>query len=361
MEITVRDVYNVINSFAPFVLQEDWDNSGLQIGSFKNCVSKVLLSLDITERAVEVAIEVGANLVISHHPLFFRPLKRLDFSDPLLSLLVENRINVISSHTPLDVVPDGVSFSLAEKLELDEVKILCQKTDSQYYKLIFYLPSGYEKKVLSSLFDEGVGEYHFYKDCAFETFGEGRYKEKSGANPFIKAENIFKESKVELIVRKDKLTSCLDKLKAVHPYQEVAFDVFQEAINPLNLGYGCVGVLKKTKKLSHFIEQCKAQLGLDNVRYVGDLNTKIKKVALCGGSGGSFVRDAIMSGADLYVTGDLKYHEVLENMNKIAFLDIGHRASELPVLQKLEFRIKEAFKKLKVYHFVEYKDFFCHY
>ncbi len=361
MEITAKDIYNVIDRFAPFVLQEEWDNSGLQFGSLKKEVKKVFLTLDVTEEAVKVASKLNADLIVSHHPLFFRPLKRIDLNNVLLSMLFENKITVISSHTPLDVVPKGVSFALANKLELDGLRILSNKVDSKFYKLVFNLPSGYSKKVLDKLFDNGIGEYHLYNSCAFETFGEGRYQEKSGAKPFLKTGSVFKESKVELIVRKDKLYECVDKLKAVHPYQEVSFDVFHEEVNPIDLGYGYVGELKRQKKLSQFIEKCKKCLGINTVRYVGDLNKNIKKVAVCGGSGSSFINDAVISGADVYITGDLKYHEILENMGKIAFIDIGHRASELPVLSTLETLLRENFKVLELYHFVEYKDFFNYY
>lgn len=361
MEITAKDIYNVIDRFAPFVLQEEWDNSGLQFGSLKKKVKKVFLALDVTEAAVKVASELRVDIIISHHPLFFRPLKRIDLNNILLSTLFENNITVISSHTPLDVVPNGVSFALANKLELDDIKILTNKTDSKYYKLMFNLPSGYSKKVLDGLFDNGVGEYHLYNNCAFESFGEGRYSEKSGAKPFLKVNSVFKESKVELIVRKDKLYECIGKLKTVHPYQEIAFDVFHEAVTPVDLGYGCVGELKRPRKLSQLIERCKKRLGIDKVRCVGDLNKSIKKVALCGGSGSSFISDAVMSGADVYITGDLKYHEILENIDKIAFIDIGHRASELPVLSTIEKLLQENFEELTLYHFVEYKDFFNYY
>lgn len=357
-DIKVRDIYTVIDRFAPFVFQEEWDNSGLQIGSLDAGAEKVMLALDVTKEAVVQATKWNINLIISHHPLIFKPLKCIDFSNEVFYQLIKSNISVISAHTSLDVVYGGVSYQLANELEIQNVEILSPKRESKYYKVSFFLPTGHEKSIMENIFDSGVGEYNFYKDCAFESLGEGRYKEKEGANPFLKTFSVFKEAKMEVIVREDRLFSLLKNLKNVHPYQEVAFDVFKEVINPVNIGYGCVGNMPKSRKLSQLINYCKEKLGISSVRYVGDLNKKVKKVALCGGSGGSFVSDAVRAGADVYITGDLKYHEVFENKDKIALIDIGHRASELPVLKKIEKILKSNFSALKIYHFVENKDFF---
>ncbi len=361
MEIKAKDIFQVINGFAPFILQEEWDNSGLQVGSLYSNVKRVMLTLDVTMEAAKKAAENKIDLIISHHPLIFKPVKCIDLSDETLSLLIKNDVTVISAHTSLDIVNNGVSFALAEALNLAERKILSPKKESVYYKLFFNLPVGYEGKILKELFEEGVGEYNLYYDCAFESFGEGRFKEKSGAEPFIKSDGVYKEARLELIVRKDKVTGVVERLRRCHPYNEVAFDVFKEAVNPVNLGYGCIGEFKKAKKLSQFINHCKEILGIDRVRYMGDLNARVRKVAVCGGSGASFITDAIRAGADVYVTGDLKYHELLENKHKISFVDVGHRASELPVLKKMEGLLKEKFKSLETYIFVEHKDFFGYY
>lgn len=361
MEIKVRNIYEVLDHFAPFVLQEEWDNSGFQFGSLEKPVSAVLLALDVTEDAVKAASKVKADLIISHHPLFFRPLKSINFSDSVISLLSRGEISVISSHTPLDLIPQGVSYTLAKCLDLEEIKVLVPKRDSKYCKLSFFITPGYEKGVLEQLFDNGVGEYNLYNHCAFAAYGEGRFQEKEGASPFVKSANLFKEMKVELLVREDKLISTVEKLKEIHPYDEVAFDVFQEKINTVSMGYGCIGTLQRAKKLSHFLEDCKMKLGLSKVRFVGDLNGKIKKVALCGGSGGTFIHDAIRAKADVYLTGDLKYHELLENRGSISFVDVGHRASELPVLGTLKDLLINKFQTLKIYQFVEHKDFFSYY
>lgn len=358
MHINIEEIHAFIDSFAPFSLQEDWDNSGLQIGSLNNPAKGVLLALDVTPDAVRQAVEKEVQLIISHHPLFFRPLKRIDLSDPVLSLLLKNNISVISVHTPLDVVPDGVSFALGKAIGLSDMKILSPLKESKFYKLSFFLPAGYEKGLLEKIFDKGVGEFNRYEGCAFETAGEGRFKNKPGAKPFLEQNAPYKEGKLELIVRKDKLSGTLRRLKDIHPYDEIAFDVFEEAVNPVELGYGCVGGYKKAKKLSAAIEEIKEALGIDRLKFKGDQNAKIKRVAVCGGSGGGFVGDAVASGADLYVTGDLKYHEALENAAFINLADVGHRASELPALDCLADVLKKRFPRLNVWTFIENKDFF---
>jgi len=358
MDITVKDIYAEIDHIAPFIYQESWDNSGLQIGSLDNKVKKVLLALDITKEAVNIAKKYKCELVISHHPLFFKPLKTIDTRNVLLKEILNSNLTILSAHTNLDVVPDGVSFALAKKIGiLNNLKILAPLEETKYYKVAFFITKEAEADVLSQIFNKGIGEFHNYEKCYFTTSGLGHFKAKENAKPYVKIEN-FKENKVEFIVRKDKLFDCINNLKQIHPYDEIAFDVFEEKINPLDIGYGVIGELSTPKKLHQVLFLVKEALGIEKLRFKGDLNKKIKKIALCGGSGSSFIKHAIQSKADLYITGDIKYHEMLENCDKITITDVGHRASEQPVLFTLKEKLEKTFKNLELQIFIEHNDFY---
>lgn len=357
MDITVKDIYDVIDSFAPFILQESWDNSGLQIGNLEDNIRNPIICLDVTKEALKTAINLNSNLLISHHPLFFKPIKSIDRKNKLIDGLLSNNINVLSAHTNLDVVPDGVSFCLAEKIGLKDLKILAPLEEEKYFKVSFFITDDKKEQVLKEIFGDGVGEFLRYKNCAFTTKGVGQFQPKDEAKPFVKKEK-FTEDKVEFIVRKDKLDKCISKLKKVHPYDEIAFDVFEEKVNPLNIGYGVIGQLSASKKLHVVLNDIKESLGIDKIKFKGDLNKKIKTIALCGGSGSSFITHAIKKGADLYITGDLKYHEVLEYCEKIVLADVGHRASEIPVLEKVKAKLEKSLQKINFKIFIENNDFY---
>lgn len=358
MAIRVKEIYDAINDIAPFCYQESWDNSGLQIGDFNNEVKGILIALDITDVAVKEAVNFKANLIISHHPLFFKPLRYINRSDKILERIIVNNINIISTHTPLDVVPEGVSFAFAELLSLENKKFLSPLMDTKFYKVSFFVPKEVENKILEVIFQKGIGEFNRYKNCAFTTKGFGHFQPKSGAKPYIKQGKSFEENKLEFIVRKDKLQKVIDDIKNHHPYDEVAIDVYEEVINPVELGYGVVGDLKKTKKLHHLLEDVKNILGIDKIRFCGDLNAKVKKVAFCGGSGASFIGDAIKNGAHVYLTGDIKYHDMLENYSNIILCDVGHRASELPVLKILKDNLEKAFDGIAIATHIENNNFY---
>ncbi|MCX7769744.1 MAG: Nif3-like dinuclear metal center hexameric protein [Proteobacteria bacterium] len=357
MDITVKDIYDAINSFAPFILQESWDNSGLQIGNLDDKIRNPVICLDVTHDAINTALKLKSNLIISHHPLFFKPLKSIDRKNKSLDAILSNNINIISAHTNFDVIPDGVSYCLAEKIGLKNTKILAPLEEQKFYKLSFFITEKDKDSILKELFTDGVGEFLRYEDCAFSSKGVGQFKPKDKAKPYVEKES-FSEVRVEFIVRKDKLKECIKKLKKIHPYDEVAFDVFEEKVNPLELGYGVIGNISNAKKLYLILNEVKDFLGINKVKFKGDLNRKIKTIAVCGGSGSSFILNAIKEGADLYITGDLKYHDVLEHSDKIILADVGHRASEIPALERLRKKLEGIFNKINFNVFIENNDFY---
>lgn len=175
MDITVKDIYDEINHFAPFYYQESWDNSGLQIGSFEDKVNSVLLCLDVTEDTVKLAIQNNCNLIISHHPLFFKPLKSIDRSSKILNSILSHNLNIISAHTNLDVVPGGVSFVLADMLGIKNLKILAPLEESKFYKVSFFITNENQEEVLKKILNEGIGEFHKYRNCFFYNLWDWKF------------------------------------------------------------------------------------------------------------------------------------------------------------------------------------------
>lgn len=355
---TVGDICTCLERRAPRLHQEDWDNSGLQTGDPAAPVRRVLVALDATKGALDQAVRLGAAMIVTHHPLIFKPLRTIDGSPSgLAAACIRNGVALYSLHTPLDVMPGGVSDALARAIGLPGGDVLAPVTKGMYAKLVVFVTPGDAPAVLDALQRAGAGEFLRYERCSFESQGTGRFSPKPGARPAVRSKR-FKEARLELLVRNDWLPAVLQQLRAVHPYDEPAYDVFSEAACPLGIGYGIAGELKKPVKLSRFLEQVKTGLGISRLRFSGDPNRPVRRVAVCGGSGAGFIPQAVAAGADVYVTGDLKYHDVLDQAHRIALVDAGHRATELPVLPVLAAMIGEGMKGVDVAVYRENNDFF---
>ncbi|MBC7087171.1 MAG: Nif3-like dinuclear metal center hexameric protein [Tissierellales bacterium] len=349
----VRDVIEVVEKFAPLFLAEEWDNSGLQIGNLDTKVKKILLSLDLTEEVVNKAIEDGYELIITHHPFLFNPIKLLELNTSkgrLIEKIIKNDLNIYSAHTNLDLAKGGVNDALATLLELKETSILSPICDNSLYKIAVYVPKTHEQSILDALSKAGAGAIGNYSDCSFAVNGIGRFKPKLGSNPFIgelnKIEQV-EEVKVEAIATKDILDNVITEIKKAHPYEEVALDVFKLENYNFQFGYGRVGNIEQMQ-LREFIELIKIKLDTDKllVYSIKDDEFPISKVAVCGGSGSDFITLAKKNGADLYITSDIKYHDAqLANELDLILIDAGHFFTEIPVMYKLKELILENFKE----------------
>lgn len=351
MPVKCQTIINYIEKLAPKSLAEEWDNVGLQIGDPTADIDKVLITLDITEEVVKEAINSGTQMIVSHHPLFFKPLKNLRFDNAfgkLVRSLVKNDINVFAAHTNLDSAMDGVNQVLARKINLSEVQVLHPDKVTDLVKLVVFVPVGHQDKVREAIAKEGAGFIGNYSDCTFQTEGIGTFKGMEGTNPHIgtpgKLEKV-EEVRIETILPATLQNRIIKAMLKAHPYEEAAFDLYPVLNKGIALGIGRIGVLPEELPLSSVVELVKKQLDIANTRVVGDLAAKIRKVAVCGGSGGSFIQKAHFLGADLLVTGDIKHHEALDaKALGLNIIDAGHHATEAIVLNTVADYLKSMLK-----------------
>lgn len=328
----VKDLTSVIENYAPLSLQEDYDNAGLICGSPENEVSSVLLCTDVTEAVIEEAIAGNFNLIISHHPLSIQPFKNIlpdTWIKRCLLRAVKNDINIYAAHTNMDAVFNGVSGKMADKLELSEREIL--KKEGKIYSLSFYTPVREAEKVRQALLDAGAGCIGNYSHCSFYTKGTGTFLPGENTHPFCGEPGILhyeEEVKTEITLPDYLLSSTLKLLKEVHPYEEPVWNVV--CLNNANpqTGFGIIGELEQAVDTQEFLERIKNIFHCKTIRHTAICKPMVKRIAVCGGSGAFLIRQAISSGADVYITGDLKYHDFFNTENRIVLADIGHYESE---------------------------------
>lgn len=348
MPISCQSIINVLEKIAPCKLAEQWDNCGLLIGSRTQLIHKVLLCLDITKDTVDEAINVGADMIVSHHPLIFGSLKSIvsdEYMGNVIASLIRNNIVVYAAHTCLDAAVGGVNDILAARLGLHDICILDVTSSEVLYKLAVYVPISHAQVVSEAMADKGAGHIGNYSNCSFRTPGVGTFLPLEGTNPYIgkKGELEFvEEYKIETIVPEKKYHDVLKAMLDVHPYEEVAYDVYRLENQGRQAGIGRIGKLAEECSLGEFAVQVKSVLNADVIRYAGMKDKRISTVAVCGGSGIYLIDKAVNCGADVLVTADIKYHDAQKAVERgIAVIDAGHFATERPVLDALKKYIDE--------------------
>ena len=334
----IREIVEYLNSrFLP-VYQESYDNAGLLIGDVAQTAHGVLVTVDVTPDVVDEAIETGANLIVSHHPLIFGSgLKRItpdNETGQMVMHLLQNGIAVYAAHTNLDNLSYGVNGILAEKLGLQKCTIL-RPLQGELRKLVTYAPVAHAEQVREALFAAGAGGIGAYDHCSWSCDGEGTFRANEGCNPFcggIGELHHEKEVRIEVIYPSRIERKLLAELRKAHPYEEPAIDCIPLSNRLESVGAGMVGYLPHPTPAGVFLEQTKQRLGIPVIR-CSALGTKgsetpIHKVAICGGSGSFLIGDAKACGADIYLTGDLKYHDFQSAEQRIILADIGHYESE---------------------------------
>jgi dinuclear metal center YbgI/SA1388 family protein len=350
-QLKIKDIYNHLHSIAPFQLQESYDNSGLLVGNMQQEIKGVLLSLDCTEAVIEDALSQGCNLVVCHHPVIFSGLKRLNgnnYVERTIISAIKNDIAILAIHTNLDnVLNQGVSNKMAEKLGLINVKTLSPKK-GLLQKLKFFVPEGAAEQVKTAVFNAGAGEIGDYNECSYSWKGEGTFKANDRANPYIgKKGERHSESEIaiEVLVEKWKMKKIISRMLEAHPYEEVAYDIHSIENSHNYVGSGVVGDIDiESDKL---LQKIKDNFG-GVVRYTNLHKKRVKKVALCGGSGSFLLNEAKASGADLFLTADYKYHQFFDAENEIIIADIGHFESEQFTIELLSEIITEKFPNFAV-------------
>jgi len=331
----IQDLTGLLNSLYPVQYAEEWDNVGLQVGDPQGHVSRVLVCLDTTEQVLAQAEQLGAEAVISHHPLIFKPLKSLSPTDETGQLVwraARGGIAVLAAHTNLDRACPGLNDWLAERLEVADPQPLLLGGGQELFKLVVFVPAGHETQVADALFAAGAGQVGNYDRCSFRSVGTGTFRGGDGTTPFLGTPGVeeqAEELRLEVIVPREALNRCLARLLRAHPYEEVAYDLIPLANRRPDIGLGRIGRLVEPLPLRDFAARVATRLGTATLRWVGDGGQPVHKVALCGGSGASLLPEAVRQGADVLVTGDVKYHEARSaEHQEIGLIDAGHFATE---------------------------------
>ena len=330
----ISDISGIINKKFPFRLAEEWDNVGLQLGDPAEAVERIMVALDPLPKVLDQALSRNCQLLITHHPLIFKPLRQLTSATSVgrqLLRAARGGLALLAMHTNYDIADGGLNDLLAERLGLQQLQPLKITEQEQLVKLAVFVPEGDLETVRQAMFAEACAIGH-YRDCSFAAAGEGTFTPLPGAEPVIGAVGSLErvaERRLELLVQRDRLARAIQTLLKVHPYEEPAFDCYPLLNQGHSQGLGRIGVLETPCRLAAYSDQVREQLQSRAVRLVGDPNRLVRSVALCSGSGASLLKDAVRAGADLLVTGDLKYHEAREaEESGIAVLDVGHFASE---------------------------------
>ena len=329
----VNEIVRIIEEFAPLSYQEDYDNSGLIVGNLNDEVSGVLISLDCLESVIDEAISLKHNMVIAHHPIVFSGLKKLNgntYIERVIIKAIKHNIIIYAAHTNLDNTFNGVSFKMAEKLGLKNIKVL-QPKKSLLSKLVVFCPSKNADNVREAMFNGGAGNIGNYSECSYNQEGLGTFMAGENSEPHvgeIGKQHRENEIRIETVVPNYKLKSVIAAMIEEHPYEEVAYDVYELQNYYQNIGSGVVGELKTEEEEMAFMKRLKNDLNTECIRHTNLLGKKIRKVALCGGSGSFLLNDAIAAKADVFITGDFKYHQFFDADNKIVIADVGHYESE---------------------------------
>jgi dinuclear metal center YbgI/SA1388 family protein len=349
----IAEVIDFLEDSFPLALQESYDNSGLLCGRKEWELQSVLICLDSIEEVVDEAINLGSNLIIAHHPIIFKGLKKItgaNYIERVIEKCIKNSIALFAIHTNLDNHYYGVNREMARRLNLKNIRILSQKKNN-LNKLVVFVPQDSIHLVDDAVFQAGGGSIGNYTECHFKTEGIGTFKPNDLANPTIgnKGErSSINEYRVEYLVSSYQMKSVLKSMFRAHPYEEVAYEIYPILNENQMEGAGMVGELEIPMDEKEFLSRLKIEFNCGVIRHTNLLGKKIKNVALCGGSGSFLLQDAIRSESDIYITGDFKYHEFFDAENKIVIADIGHFESEQFTSNLIAEKLKEKFTNFAI-------------
>lgn len=330
----IKDITHFLETIAPTVYQESYDNAGLITGNPMDEVTSVLVTLDVTEEVIDEAIKRDCNLIVAHHPIIFQGLKKLtgrNYVERTVIQAIKNDVAIYAIHTNLDNVKNGVNAKICEKIGIQDPQILAPKSEI-LQKLTVFVPSENANQLRGALGKAGAGNMGDYSDCIFSVTGEGTFRPNDKANPHIgEAQKLEKvtEERIEVIFPKYLQGRVLSAMQKVHPYEEVAY--FLHALENKNpyVGSGMIGKLAEPMDEIAFFKHLKTSMNLTAFKHTTLRHKPIEKVAVCGGAGGFLLRNAISAGADIFITSDYKYHEFFDAENRIIIADIGHYESEI--------------------------------
>lgn len=349
MAATVKQILTLVARQAPPDWAAPWDRVGLLVGSPQQQVTRMVVSLEASPTVVAKAVAAGAELVLSHHPLFLQPPSRFSPEDHLgrtLALALQHGVAIAAAHTNLDIAPGGLNDYLAHLLELQEIRPLTIETRDRWLKLAVFVPVGYEDRVRQAVCQAGAGVIGRYTHCSFASRGEGTYRPEPGAQPWRGTTHRLEravESRLEVLLPASLTDSVLQALRTAHPYEEIAYDLYPLENPGQPLGFGRLGCWSPPRPWPEVILTIKTLFQVSRLRVCGNPPPLIERVAVCGGSGGDLIAQAYQQGAQLYLTGDLRYHQAVPWATApLAVVDVGHYASEVIYLPHWRQRLREA-------------------
>jgi dinuclear metal center YbgI/SA1388 family protein len=341
----VRDIIEILEAWAPRGIAWEQDNVGLQCGSPDATVRGILVCLDPTERVIAEARTKKANLVVSHHPLFFKPVTAVTTANGTgrcLEALIRNGIALYSAHTNLDFTEGGTSFALASTLGVKNPRFLHTPYQLQR-KVVTFVPASHADRVATAMAMAGGGIIGKYDNCSFRTAGTGTFRGNEASLPVMGRKGVLEhaeEVRIEMPVMREHLQSVVCALKNTHPYEEVAYDVYPLENATSSFGMGVIGTLHHAVQLSRFLNAVKKSVGTRALRWTGDPRKIVRHIAVCGGSGSELLEEAIRQEAEVFVTADVKYHSFHQAAGRIALIDAGHYETEFPVLNAVVGKLK---------------------
>lgn len=354
--ITIKHVLDFLNEIAPPSLQESYDNAGLLTGDPDSVCTGILCCLDVTEQVLDEAALHGANLVVAHHPLIFKPLKNIlptSANGTILIKAIRQGTAILAIHTNYDNVGKGVNFALSRKIGLPEDSFsILTPMGGQIAKLYTAVPVADNERVKSALFAAGAGKIGLYDQCSFQTSGTGTFRPLPGSNPVIGESGgpreQVEEYKLEVIFPIWRKKQILAALRQSHPYEEVAYEIILTENLHQEIGSGMLGTLSQPLTETGFLKLISSSLAQPFLRHSALTGKMIRKVAVCGGAGAFLIGKAIQSGADAFLTADLKYHEFFDADAKILLVDAGHFETENPAIAQLTTELQEKFPTFAV-------------
>ncbi len=331
----VGELTKYLDDWAPPGAAWEKDNVGLQIGSRRLQIKNILLCLELNDEVLKEALQKKCNFIFTHHPLIFKPIKKLDSENSSLSKLIEklfkHNISVYSSHTNFDSIKDGVSFELAKTLKLKNIRFL-ENQNSNQFKVVIFIPTSSFDKISDAVFSAGGGIIGEYENCSFRSSGEGTFKGSAKSNPLVGKKNHFKnvnEIRLEVLTDSWKLNSVISAILKTHPYEEPAYDIYPLKNENVNFGAGAIGEFEKEMNENKFLSFVSKSLKTKALKFCEGKGKSVKKVAVCGGSGSELLAQAISESADAFVTADIKYHTFQDAERKILLIDAGHYETEI--------------------------------
>jgi len=352
MSAPLGDIVNLLESRYPSAWAVPGDRGGLEVGHPGQQVEAILVALEATPAVVAEASRRGAQLLLTHHPLLYQPLADVREDRPggrLLAAILRAGLALASCHTNLDIAPGGLNDYLAQKLELTGVEVLAPTTRDPWYKLAVFVPAGYEERLRQALGDAGLGVIGRYSHCSFTTPGQGAYRPLPGAEPFRGETGQLsraEESRLEVLAPESLLPAARAVLKETHPYEEVAYDLYPVRHPGTPLGLGRVGAWPEPRPFSRVIAGVKEIFGVETVQVWGTPPPQVQRLALCSGSGGDLLIDALGRGAQIYLTGEVRHHQVSPGPPEgFAVVAVGHFASEVVFMEPWSRQLRELFQE----------------